>query len=164
MGGDRYRVEGGMTVNNFSHGSGGDPSAWVKAVQAFSSCTIESLTAFDHHRKLVAYNNRFGTLDSARESDIVDLFSVFRYYDRYYCNASECVRLVEQVFAAHIPASFKMHSFFGWSIDCRAFPIFTDYLLVGGVVILAHRDYVNRSVSHGRGAYSGEQSHQARSY
>ena len=123
-----------VVVNN--HFRKSNPMSWA---HAFSGCTIESIVAFNPKKKIILYNNRFGTLDGAGCDDLVDLYALFEYYGRFYINAADCLSLVERVFTTVCPTVFIMQHRSGWQCNCRAYPVISEGQL-GGVVFMAHRE------------------------
>jgi len=131
--GANYKAKEYIVVNN--NFSTQDPLTWA---YAFSSCSIESAAAFDAKRKLVLYNNKFGTLNDATRADLMDIHTLFRYYGKFYRNAQECLPHVLGVFLSRTPVIFTMDNYSGWSANCRAVPVLEGPQL-SGVVLLAHR-------------------------
>ena len=126
-----YKARKNIVVNN--HFQETDPMSWA---HAFAGCTRESMAAFSPRKKLILYNNRFGTLDRATRDDLRDLYSLFRYYGQFYTNSDDCRRLVERVFSTVCPTVFIMQHRAGWQCDCRAYPVVSAGQL-GGVVLMA---------------------------
>ena len=118
--------------NNFQPN---DPLSWAYAI---TSAMDESVALFDHKRRLVLYNNRFRTLDKAQSQDLVDLYSIFRYYNNYYHNTEECLRTMERCYNTRSPERFTMRNHAGWIADCKAFPVLENYRL-SGVALIAHK-------------------------
>ncbi|KKU87054.1 MAG: hypothetical protein UY18_C0048G0007 [Microgenomates group bacterium GW2011_GWF2_47_9] len=106
---------------------------------AFAACTVESMVYFDENMRMVDYNNRFGTLDDANSGDLLDLYTLFRFYRRFYKNADHGLNIVRQAFLFRSPKEFIMHNYSGWSCNCRAYPVL-DRMQLRGVVLLAHKD------------------------
>ena len=138
-----FKTSSNIVVNNNFGLPSRDPLVWA---YAFASCTIESIAIFDDQMRLLHCNNRFGTLDGATPADLEDLFSLFKYYGKFYRNAAHGLSVLNQVFISRTPQEFIMHNYSGWSCNCRAFPVLEETRRLGGVVLLAHRAGSNSSL------------------
>ncbi len=141
-----------IVVNNNFGPSPKDPLSWVNT---FAAASIESVVIFDDRMRLLKFNNRYGTLDAANQRDLADLYSLFRYYGKFYRNADHSLQIVKQVFMFHIPREFIMHNYSGWTCDCRAYPVL-DGMQLGGVVLLAHRNGSAPPIGEGNREQSAE--------
>ncbi len=129
----KYRADTITVNNNFAQS---DKLAIVRAITAGS---ISSIAVFDARKRLIHYNNRFGTLDGAGPDDLLDLYTLFGYYSNFYSNWLEVMETFKQVFNDCIPREVSMHHINGWSCSCKAWPIMEGGRL-GGVVLLAYRE------------------------
>lgn len=135
-----------IVVNNNFGPSPKDPLSWA---YTFAAASIESVVIFDDQMKLLHSNNRFGTLDDASSTDLKDLFSLFKYYERFYSNAAEGQNITRQVFLFRTPREFIMHNYSGWSCHCRAYPVLEERRRLGGIVLLAHKEDGSKTYSRG---------------
>lgn len=140
----KYEAQEITVVNNFQ------PPCFLPWVQAFCAASDASITVFDNRKRLIHYNNLFGTLDDADPDDLLDLYTVFGYYSRFYENWRECMEIVKRVFTVTYPAHFKMRGKYGWDCDCVAYPV-NDSGKLGGVILLAHKVLVYGSAVPGGG-------------
>jgi len=130
----KYRAETITVNNNFAQS---DKLAIARAIMAGST---GSICVLDARKRLIHYNNRFGTLDDAGQDDLLDLFTLFGYYSNFYHNWLEVMETFKQVFNDCIPREVSMHHINGWSCSCKAWPIMEGGRL-GGVVLLAYKEY-----------------------
>jgi transcriptional regulator with PAS, ATPase and Fis domain len=128
----RYRAEVITVNNNFSHS---DPLAIAKSI---ASCSTESVTIFDKRKRIIHFNNRFGTFDGAEPDDLLDLYTLFGYLSHCYINWREAMETIKRVFDDCIPREFEHKHKDGWSCYGRAWPVMVNGTL-GGVVLLAHK-------------------------
>lgn len=134
MGKGEYRANK-IIVNSTFHI--GNPLTWANA---FTCCTTNSVVVLNSVGKIMMYNNRFGTLDDAREEDLVNLRTIFNFYAKFYKNALQCRHKVEQVLICRAPAIFRMHRYSGEIVECVAYPAL-DGRDLAGVVLSAHIIY-----------------------
>jgi len=131
--GAHYKAKEITVNNNFAKS---DPMAWLIALAAAS---VESVAVFDGKMNLIYYNNRFGTLNQAKQDDLVDLYTLCEYYRNFYSNWVEALTLVRYVYRYSTPRTFELtHYIPALSCSCRVYPVLLDSRL-GGVVWLAHR-------------------------
>jgi len=120
--------------NNFAAKT--DQLTWARAL---AWCTIESVMVFRDDRRVLFYNNKFGTLTGAGKDDLLDIRSYFRYLENFYKNASQMLEVAELPFHTYAPSQFELYHREGWIADCRSMPVLENYQLAG-VVLLAHRN------------------------
>jgi len=127
-----------ICVNNYFQGEDSNLT-WA---QAFSFASIESVLVFGRDKRLLFYNNRFGTFTGAARTDLVDVDTVLRYLDKYYENVSQVAQIVELPFLTCVPSRFDIRHRCGWMVNCRTVPVLDNYKL-SGVMLLAHRQWTN---------------------
>jgi len=130
-----------ITVNNNFQPS--NPLCWAFALSAGVG---ESVLMFDPRKRLVHYNNRFGTLDHAKDDDLFSLNTLGRYLERTYCGIEKQISTIDRVFQTRIPTQFELTKHSGERLKGVAYPVL-DGQRLGGVVVLVK--------SHGSALQSG---------
>jgi len=125
----RYRAET-ITVNNNFQPS--NPLCWAWALAAGAG---ESILMFDREKRLIHYNNRFGTLDDADDDDLFNLKTMARFLSRTYRGIEFQFQDVDRVYQTRTPIQFTLTRYSGEQHESVAYPVL-DGSRLGGVVVL----------------------------
>jgi hypothetical protein len=105
-------------------------------------CCNDSVHIFGKKQELLFYNNRFRTFDQATENDLLNLYTVFSYLQKTYCNTKEAIDSILGIYTNPAPQFFKLFAANGGpAVQCRAFPVLKNGKLLGVVVTAADRQH-----------------------
>jgi hypothetical protein len=126
-----YQAAEYITVtNNFSPDA--DYRPWVDAIL---SCTQESTYIYGRKMELIAYNNRWGTLNGSEPADLANVHTVFRYLSRTYSGTERAIHAITTTYRFHHPGFFDLEVLkTGKIVHGRAWPVLGDGTLMGVVI------------------------------
>ncbi len=149
----RYQAPDVMFVNDHCR-TENDYVPWL--VASLERCK-DSVHIYGKKQELLFYNNRFRTFDQATDIDLLNLYTVFSYLQKIYCNTKEAIDSILGIYANPTPRFFNLFTANnGPAVQCRAFPVLKNGKLLG--VVVAAADGQHRGVGmHGEQVHGNTQ-------
>ena len=117
-------------TNNFSPDS--DYRPWVDAILRSAP---SSTYVYGRKMELLAYNNRWGTLNGSKPSDLANVHTVFRYLSQTYSDTERAILAITATYETHRPGFFDLRAIkTGHIAHGRAWPVLSDGNLLGVVI------------------------------
>jgi hypothetical protein len=115
---------------------------YVPWLVASLECCNDSVHIYGKKQELLFYNNRFRVFDQATENDLLNLYTVFSYLQKTYCNTKEAIDSILGIYTNPAPRFFNLFTAnSGPAVQCRAFPVLKNGKLLGVVVTAADRPH-----------------------
>lgn len=126
-----YQAAEYITVtDNFSQDS--DYRPWVDAILRSAPT---STFIYGRRMELLAYNNRWGTLNGSKPSDLCNVHTVFRYLSRTYSETDRAILAITATYETHRPGFFELQVIrTGHIANGRAWPVLSEGNLLGVVI------------------------------
>jgi hypothetical protein len=133
-----YQVPDAIVAKNHSRAE----NEYVFWLVASLECCNDSVHIYGKKQELLFYNNRFQTFDQATENDLLNLYTVFSYLQKTYCNTKEAIDRILGIYANPTPRFFNLFTANnGPAVLCRAFPVLKNGKLLGVVVTGGDRQH-----------------------